>query len=250
MPTGTIGGMTRRAAVPILMYHNIGAEKACSSDTCLNVPARDFARQMRLLARLGYRAVTFREAVIGLRGEGPLPPRPFCITLDDGFRCAADHALAVLRPLGWSPTVFVASDWLGCIYAPGGKPANETDRVMDAEELRSLVAQGWEIAGHTRSHALLGSLSDAAASDEIIGGADDLSTVIGERPSTFCYPGGSFNDRTPLLVREAGMHGACTTRSGLARAGMDLHLLPRIKPATRDGMAGFLYRFFVRPWLP
>ncbi len=67
-------------AVPVLVYHGINAQ----NDT-YSVSREDFARQLALLDRTGYRTISiaqylrFRDG--DLRG---LPPRPILITFDDG----------------------------------------------------------------------------------------------------------------------------------------------------------------------
>jgi peptidoglycan/xylan/chitin deacetylase (PgdA/CDA1 family) len=243
---GIMRAMSRERSVAIIMYHRIGADTSGQAGGFLNIRTEDFARQIKMLVRLGYRSVTFAEAVAGLKGEAPLPPRAVCLTFDDGHACILSSAVPVLDVLGWKATVFVPSSLVGQLLPMKG----EACRLVDADGLRQLQNRGWEIASHTRMHALLGGMADADALREIEGGADDLQALVGIRPKTFCYPGGSYNERTPHLVRQTGLAGACTTHSGLARPGSDPYLLPRVKPATRDGIAGFLYRLLVRPYLP
>ena len=62
--------------IPILMYHKVGAPVESNVDTFLNVSARSFERQMRLLARLGYRGITFTEAAAALFEGASLPRKP------------------------------------------------------------------------------------------------------------------------------------------------------------------------------
>lgn len=245
-PAGVMG----RRSVAIVMYHKVAGAAADRFDAFLNTPAHQFRRQMGLLERLGYRGLTLTEAVEGLTGRAPLPDRAVCVTFDDGFSCVAEYALPVLQGIGWPGTVFVAPGWLGREYTHFGRAGNESDRIMDSDALRALRDQGWEIGGHTHTHALLGDLDDDDALHAITRGNEGIADAVGVRPRTFCYPGGSLNARTPGLVRQAGLVGACTTRSGLARAGDDPFLLRRVKPAWRDGVVGFVYRLFVRPYLP
>jgi peptidoglycan/xylan/chitin deacetylase (PgdA/CDA1 family) len=241
--------MSRRA-VAIIMYHKVGGPVTAKGDTFLNVPTDRFVRQMDLLSRLGYRGVTMSETVEGLAGRLRLPRRSVCVTFDDGFGCVSDYALSPLEKLGWPATLFVASGWMGSRYTHFGRPGDESDRVMEATAIKALLHTGWELGGHTRTHARLADLDDAAAMAEIRLGSADLAEAVGVSPRTFCYPGGSYNERTPALLRTAGLIGACTTRSGLARSTTDPFLLPRVKPASRDGLATFLYRLLIRPYLP
>src|SRR5215831_11645632 len=99
--------------VPILMYHKIGAPVATKADTFLNVSATDFARQMRLLQRLGYQGINFEQTVQGIRGKAPLPPKPICVTFDDGYEGVFDHASPLLTDLGWPATVFIPTMYVG-----------------------------------------------------------------------------------------------------------------------------------------
>lgn len=236
--------------VPLLMYHKVGAPVVGKADTFLNVSARSFARQMRLLARLGCRGVTFAEAVEGLFGGKSLPRRPVCVTFDDGYANVTTHAAPVLAALGWPATVFVPTAYVGETNAwdtAYGKPILP---LMDWEQLRALQEAGWEMAGHTRTHRPLGDLDDETAQAEIRCGGADIAERLGRVPATFCYPFGSLNERTPALARQSGFLGACTTRSGLANTSADPFLLPRVKIAYRDDVWGLLYRLWIRPRLP
>jgi len=242
--------MARASSIPILMYHKVGAPILSDADRFLNVPVERFRTHMRLLQRLRYKGITFRQSVDALGGTSNATRRSVCITFDDGFECVRTQAARVLREMGWPATVFVPSAWMGRTIAWGEGADGTPERVMDAVELRALRDEGWEIAGHTKTHADLSALSDDEALAEIAGGAAELAEALGAPVTTFCYPKGRMNDRTPHLVRRAGLSGACTTVSGVARSDADRYLLPRVKPASRDSAALLLYRMFVRPYLP
>lgn len=235
--------------IPILMYHKVGAPVSSKADRFLNVSARSFERQMRLLARLGYRGVTFAEAVSVLAESEPARRRVVCITFDDGHQNVYEHAFPVLQAMRWPATVFVPTAYVG--------RANEWDRatgkpilpIMDWPLLLELQGAGWEMSGHTRTHPHLEALDDEAALREMAEGKADLESRLGKPVRTFCYPFGGLNERTPALARQVGFIAACTTRSGLARPDLDLFLLPRVKIAYRDGVWGLLYRLLLRPRL-
>ena len=232
------------------MYHKVGAPVQSKADRFVNVSPQSFRRQMRLLARMGYQAITFAEALEGLATSGPLPRRPVCVTFDDAYTNVAEHATPILAAHGWPATVFVPTAWVG--------DANRWDEgtgwpilpIMDWPQLAALQAAGWEIAGHTRTHPRLNTMDDAAALTELEGCKADLEDHLGGAARTFCYPYGGVNERTPALVRQAGFMGACTTKSGVARPGSDPFLLPRVTVAYRDDVLGFLYRLLIRPHLP
>ncbi len=247
---GLNGSGTRQPTIPILMYHKVGAPVQSKADRFLNVSAPDFARQMRLLARLGYHGITFREACEGLAGRAGLPERPVCVTFDDGYTNVAEFAAPVLERRGWPGTVFVPTAYVGQANTWPSAVDEPILPIMDWTTLKGLVEAGWEMAGHSHSHPRLGDLSDDEALSEIATGKRELEENVGTSVSTFCYPFGSYNERTPELLRQAGFAGACTTRSGLAHLGLNPFLLPRVKIAYRDGAPGLLYRLLLRPHLP
>jgi len=239
-----------RTAVPILMYHKVGAAVDRPEDTFLNVSEDAFERQMRALARMNYRAMTFAQIVEALRGGQPLPRRVFALTFDDGYQCVGDAAAPILERYGFPATVFVVSEAAGGGNTWDGITGRPVLPLMAWDRLRELDKAGWEMAGHTRTHPHLNELDDAGALQEISEGKAATEAQLGTRLQTFCYPFGHFNVRTPALVQAAGFTGACTTRSGLAKRDTDPFLLPRVKIAYRDGVAGMLYRLMVRPRLP
>lgn len=231
------------------MYHKVGSPVASKADTFLNVSARDFQRQMRLLASLGYSARTFAEVVDALSLGKSLPRRTFAITFDDGYTCVGDSAGPILQAFGFPATVFVVPSAAGKTNAWDRVTGRPELPLMDWDRLKALQAEGWEMAGHTQSHPHLNQLEDEEAQREIAWGKEEAEALLGTSLTTFCYPFGDFNERTPGLVRSAGFAGACTTRSGLAKTGDDPFLLSRVKVAYRDGVMGLLYRMLIRPRL-
>ena len=236
--------------IAILMYHKVGAPVVAKRDRFLNVQAATFARQMRALDRLGFRALTLAEAATAVRDGKPLPRRAVCYTFDDAYRCVYDFAAPILARRGHPATVYVPTARVGDANRWDASHGVPVLPIMGWEELQALQDAGWEVGGHTRTHPRLGDLADDAATDEIAGGLSDLETVLGRQARTFCYPYGSRNERTHDLVSEAGYVAACTTVSGMAGPASDPFLLPRVKVAYRDGVIGLLYRLLIRPHLP
>ncbi len=231
------------------MYHKVGEPVATRADRFLNVPTPSFRRQMRLLARLGFRAVTFGDLADGLAGRAELPAKPVCITFDDGYSGVATQAAPALRELGWPATIFAPTAHVGRRNdwdAANGKPVLP---LLGWDELRALQGDGWEVAGHTRTHPRLADLPDEQALEEMRAGREELEERLSATVRTFCYPYGSANVRTPELAKEAGFVAACTTHSGWADAAQDPFLLPRVKVASRDDAWGLCYRLFIRPKL-
>ena len=235
--------------VAILMYHKVGAPVRCARDRALNVTPASFARQVRLIGRLGYRVMPLVEAVHALSRDITLPRRTACFTFDDGYICVRDHAAPILAAASHAATVYVPTAWVGDASRWAPHAGADVLPIMAWEDLRRLRDAGWEIGGHTRSHSRLGALPDVHAHAEIAAGLADTEAALGRAARTFCYPYGDRNERTADLVREAGFIGACTTTSGVVTIGREHYLLPRVKVAFQDGVLGFLYRLLVRPYL-
>jgi peptidoglycan/xylan/chitin deacetylase (PgdA/CDA1 family) len=232
------------------MYHRVGEPVACRADRFLNVSAHGFRRQMRALAALGYRARPFAEVVDALRSGRPLPRRTFALTFDDGYRSIGETAAPILARFGSPATVFVVSEGVGRTNVWDRVTGRPERPLLDWDALRGLLAAGWEVGGHTRTHPHLNALSDVDALSDIRLGREETEARLGVTLRTFCYPFGHLNARTPALVRAAGFSGACTTQSGLASSAHDPFLLPRVKVAYRDGVSGMLFRLMLRSHLP
>jgi peptidoglycan/xylan/chitin deacetylase (PgdA/CDA1 family) len=84
-------------------------------------------------------------------------------------------------------------------------------------EVDGLLAAGWTIGGHTRTHPSVATLDDAGLDDEIAGNARDLERGFGLTEPPFAYPYGGevhVSDAAEAAIRRAGFTCAFTTRSG------------------------------------
>ncbi len=236
--------------VPILMYHKVGEPVFSKRDTFLNVSAENFAKQMRLMKRLGYTARTFGAVMEAWTRQKPLPSKTFVITFDDGYVNVGDFAAPILQEMGFPATVFAVSQAVGKTNDWDEGTKNVVIPLMDWERLRELQALGWEIAGHTAHHPHLDALNDAEAFEEIARGKAEMEAELQTEAKTFCYPFGHLNAQTPELVKRAGFLGACTTQRGIAKPQDNPFLLSRVKVAYRDNTLAFLYRLVLAPRLP
>ncbi len=102
----------------------------------------------------------------------------------------------------------------GTFYiAPRNIEIAASDR-MRPKEIRSL-SERFEIGGHTLTHVRLPTLPDATAHAEIVNGKDALEDIVGQRLTSFCYPGGRYRARHRWMVRDAGFTLARTVRRGV-----------------------------------
>lgn len=91
----------------------------------------------------------------------------------------------------------------------------EPDRLMNAEQLRELIAAGHEIGSHSCSHEILPQLDDAQLAEEILQSKTRLESETRAPIRSFCFPNGDFDARCLRLVREAGYEAALTTVPGV-----------------------------------
>jgi peptidoglycan/xylan/chitin deacetylase (PgdA/CDA1 family) len=134
---------------------------------------------------------------LGAAPAGAAPPAPLprivTLTFDDGrvSQGVVDGLLAGHRMQG---TFFIITRAVNT----GSDPESLT-----WAEIHQLAADGNEIAGHTRTHPDLPTLSAAAQVAEICGSRQDL-LAQGFDPVSFAYPYGDYTAATEQIVRQCG----------------------------------------------
>ncbi len=107
-------------------------------------------------------------------------------------------------------------------------------RPFDADSVRQLRQQGFEIGAHTVRHPILSAVPDDVAREEIGRSKEELEAILGERVPMFAYPNGvplqDFTQRHVEMVKACGFEGAVITGGGVAGRGTDPYLLPRFSP--------------------
>jgi peptidoglycan/xylan/chitin deacetylase (PgdA/CDA1 family) len=190
--------------VPILVYHNLGPQS--KGRLVLGVEA--FAEQMRYLGREGYRVVTLAEFVEWLQLRRQLPRKSVVLTFDDGYRSFREHAYPVLKELGFPATLFVYTDYVGA-----------SRNALAWEDLRSLVAEGFDVQAHSKTH---GDLRRAAGETDAQY-ARRMQAELADPPKLFqrqlgrgvpflAYPYGRVDEGLLARVREQGYTAAFTVR--------------------------------------
>ena len=112
------------------------------------------------------------------------------------------------------------------------------DLMLTTPQLLALRDAGMGLGAHTISHPILAKLDRADAEREIVGGRDQLQSLIGQRVGLFAYPNGKpgddFTDTHAELVRNAGFDAAVTTAWGVATQRTDPFRIPRFTPWDRS----------------
>ncbi|HET9907389.1 MAG TPA: polysaccharide deacetylase family protein, partial [Anaerolineales bacterium] len=197
VPTATLAPQwvmrgPNEVTVPILLYHHIGIPK---SESLYYVPPYEFERQMFLLREWGYQTISVELLVRAINQGAELPPKPIILTFDDGGEGTFINALPILQKYGFTGTAYVVHNYIGI----GG--------YMNAEQIRTLYAAGWEIGSHSVSHVDLTVRTDRQK-DEIVDSRIKLQAMLGVPILTFAYPFGAYNTDSVHYAHFAGYIGA------------------------------------------
>lgn len=101
-------------------------------------------------------------------------------------------------------------------------------RPLTAQEVRSIRSPAIEFGSHTLTHASLPLLATAEKANEIQASIERCQTLTGQRPRSFAYPFGDYDEESEGLVRAAGFACGCTTEQSPVRAGANRFALPRL----------------------
>lgn len=185
----------------VICYH--GVSEDWQSDIAIRPSSLE--AQVAGFLDLGYRPVTFTEAVTGSTQEPVI-----AITFDDAYCSVSEHGLPCLAGLGVQGTVFVPTSLVGeCrgwdgIESWTSTPWADEIRVMDWDALGRLAAAGWEIGSHTRTHPHLTHLEDEELREELWVSRETIEGSLGVPCTSIAYPYGETDSRVARVAGEAG----------------------------------------------
>lgn len=162
---------------PILLYHHIrDIEKPGRYD----VSPATFEAQLHYLKEWGYISITIEDLSNALRYSDPLPEKPVIITFDDGALDVYQNAFPIMQRMGFVGTFYIVSNRLKSVD------------FVNVAQLKELVAAGWEIGSHSRSHIDL-TKDHAAINVEALQSKQELIDAIGFPVNSFAYPFGGID---------------------------------------------------------
>ncbi len=184
------------------------------------------------------RACALDEIVLPEVGPQPLPLRTWAERSH-----AAVRLLGTLKYLSFEDRAVVAQE-----LPTRCRVDLPRDLMMSSEQVRSLVAMGFDVGAHTHRHPILLKMSDDAARTEIEQGRERLAAIVQKQVNLFAYPNGrwgkDFDDRHRTMAKAAGFAAAFSTDPGTCRFGSDRWALPRFTPWDKDAT-----RFKTRMWM-
>jgi peptidoglycan/xylan/chitin deacetylase (PgdA/CDA1 family) len=209
--------------IPILTYHALGA-----TPSPLWTPIEVFESHLKAFAKNGYQTVSLSTVLHCLHHQQVLPNNVFVITFDDGYKSVYEEALPRLQRYNFTASVFLITDYCGCTNQWVGQPSSvPVAPLLTWAEVENLVAAGWEIGAHTRSHCSLPTVSLEVAIEEIALSQQSIQAQLGQPIQVFAYPYGASNPTVAQIVRQH-FDGAVGTKLGLVQSNADPYLLNRI----------------------
>ncbi|MGN6371749.1 MAG: polysaccharide deacetylase family protein [Solirubrobacteraceae bacterium] len=211
-------GARSSATVPILMYHVINPPPAGAPFPGLYVTREELQAQVDALAKAGFHAVTMDQMLAAWRGYRSLPSKPVVLSFDNGYQSQYTNALPVLRSVGWAGVENI--QLTGLPPSQGG---------MSEDQVRGLVAAGWELDTQGFSHADLIAITPSELRYQVAVARREVQRRYHVATNWFCYPSGHYNATVIAEVKAAGYVGATSVVPGWASPSDDPYRLPRLR---------------------
>ncbi len=230
--------------LPILMYHRV-ADHGSEALAPYRVTVSAFEEQLRYLRDHGYHSIDLRDWSQYVVFGGTLPRGAVLITFDDGYRDFKDDAWPLLEKYGFSATVFLVADKIGCTNTWDAE-YGETVELLDWREIRQLQAAGVNFGSHTATHPWLPSLSWRQVVRDLRRSKQVLEQGLGAPVDSLAYPWGAFNKPIQFLTGACGFEFGLSTAPGVCEANHSLLALPRLDIEGADNLESFAAKLEAR----
>lgn len=215
--------------IAVLMYHRV-AQPLNAWEQRMAVSPERFRAHMLALKQQGYQAVSMDQFWAWHGGQAALPAKSFVLTFDDGYLDVYEHAAPVLAALRWPATLFLVSSLIGRQdeWCAEENPSGALYPLMDAAQIRQLVAQGFSFYSHSRSHADLPALPDEALANQLRSSKLEIEALLGQPVPFLAYPFGRHDERVVAASKQAGYAGCFSVIPGFNRPGQDPYRIRRL----------------------
>lgn len=233
-----------RGRLTVLNYHQVNA----AANDFSTVSTGAFREQMEFLKR-NYRVLPLQDAVrlVGASGCGE---RIVAITFDDGYRDNATIAAPILESLGLPATFFVSTDMVGNAepFPHDLVQARPPQEHLTWDDLRQLVAAGFEIGSHSCSHADLGAIALDDAKRELRQSRERLEVELNVPITSFAFPYGHRRNMRPDTMEAARQEYriCCSAYGGHNTAPADPGNVRRVVVST--GFTFLAFRAVLEGW--
>ena len=120
-----------------------------------------------------------------------------CIAFDDGHQSVFDLAFPILKKYNFTAMVFVIT----------GKEISDfynTKNMMNAENIKEMSDNGFEIGSHTVGHLDLTLLDETDLRNELLNSKTYLEDITRKTISALSFPYGSWNEKVVKIAEECG----------------------------------------------
>ncbi|MGZ4418106.1 MAG: polysaccharide deacetylase family protein [Gaiellaceae bacterium] len=231
-----------RESYTALVYHRLAGERKTDQER-IDLDPEQFARQLRVLRRLGFRHLEPHE-LLALHDGGRTKSarRAFVVTVDDGL-------LDCLAPLLLRPErgihLFVSTAEVG-----GRAHWLDDEPLLAWRHVRELGDANIVIGSHARHHQPLTGLEPGRLADELEGSRLDLGRELAPTAAFLAYPNGAHDAKVRTAAARAGFRAAFTTAKGRNSPGTDKYCLRRLSVHEADGALAVLWKVVTGEGLP
>ncbi|MGG6269942.1 polysaccharide deacetylase family protein [Leptolyngbya sp. AN03gr2] len=200
VPSPEINPRARLAKVPIMMYHDIIAEK----EVFFDVTPEELEAHFQLIQKNGLTPISLDQLVEHLKTGIPLPPKPIVLTFDDGYLGHYKFVYPLMKKYRY-PAAF--SIYPAKIDKPRGRPG------MNWAQVKEMAADPLvTIASHSVNHPsdLREIKDDTKLAFEMTESKRSLETNLGIPIKYFVYPEGKNDERVQQAAIAAGYQAAWT----------------------------------------
>ncbi len=225
----------------VLAYHLV--DRRFDAGIAWTTPKR-FEKQIAWLAEAGYRTLSLSEY---LQHRYPASEKRVVITFDDGYRSLMQYALPVLSRHHFRATVFAIAGYIGRPNLWDVKFFLPNFQHLDWDELRALMAAGWEIGSHSLNHDYLPSLTDGELRHDLSTSRKILENNLQAPVAHLSLPFGRGNERVYRAARDAGYVSVSTLGNPEFILPNGIKIIPRRGVYLLDSMRSFRRRVQAPP---
>ncbi len=204
----------------VLTYHNVDFPPEDAKLKTLYVNPTKFERQVKYLKKFGVKT-TLSDNINKEKNS-------VILTFDDGYRDFVKNAYPILKKYDTKAIIFVVAGLTDKFNIWDWEKIKVKKPLMDWEEIKFLVKEGFEIGSHTITHPFLTKIPEKTAKSEIEDSKKMLEDKLGIQINTFCYPYGDYNEKIKDMVINAGYKMAFTTQNGTFEESKDMYEIKRI----------------------
>ena len=232
-PVKTAGAGSEKPAekhvkIPILLYHHFMKDNVPEDKYSTTVTEAQFEDHIRTLSEKGYNSISLEDLRAYFEEGRALPPKPYMITVDDGYDSNYYIMYPILRKYNAKAVIFVTGNMI--TDEPGRRWKEDSLVWMTWDMLREMEDSGLvEIQNHGYLHKPADTMEPEEFMESVIRGEELLNEKLGEREiKAFAYPHGKATEDSRKILEESGYKMQFMVRAGAAGKNADMADLPRI----------------------